>query len=143
MAESMEKPFGHEPDGIRYRTVLICIGILALVVIAIAVGLHFVMSQAVIPNHAAVLTRPGRVPPEPRLQAHPRFDLAKFRAHKNAILSGYAWGDAGHDFARIPIQRAMQIYVQRHARAAPAPASSAAPASAPGSAKPAAQGTRP
>lgn len=128
MAESMEKPFGHEPDAINYRTILICGGILAAVVVGIAVGLHFLMADAVIPNYAEIVTRPGKIPPPPRLQPHPQTDLATFRAGKEALLSEYQWTDRQHTFARIPIQRAMQIYAAQHAHAAAA--SSVAPASA-------------
>ncbi|HVU82594.1 MAG TPA: hypothetical protein VHD89_11365, partial [Rhodanobacteraceae bacterium] len=71
------------------------------------------------------------------LQPHPQTDLAKFRAQKEALLSGYAWVDAQHDYARIPIQRAMQIYVQEHAR------ENAAPASASSGAKAGKQGAKP
>ncbi|WIG55383.1 MAG: hypothetical protein OJF61_001169 [Rhodanobacteraceae bacterium] len=133
MAE-MEKPFGHEPDAIDYRTILISAGILAAAVIGVVLGLHAVLTGAVMPNYAEVAARPGQVPPEPRLQPHPQADLAKFRAQKEALLSGYAWTDAQHDYARIPIERAMQIYVQKHARAktAPASASSSAKAAVPG-----------
>ena len=136
MAEPMEKPFGHEPDAINYRTILIGAGVLAIVVIAIAVGLHLILTRAVIPNHAEIAARSAQVPPKPRLQAHPQVDLAKFRAEKRALLSSYAWTDAQHDFARIPIQRAMQIYAAQHARG------TAVPASASSSAKPA-QGAQP
>lgn len=128
MAEPMQKPFGHEPDAIDYRTIVVGAGVLAIVVIAIAVGLHLILTRAVIPNHAAIAARPAQIPPKPRLQAHPQTDLATFRAEKQALLSGYAWTDARHDYARIPIQRAMQIYVRQHAHvdAAPATASSSA-----------------
>ena len=136
MAEPMEKPFGHEPDAISFRIVLICAAVLALVIIAIAVGMHFVLSQAVMPNHPAVVTRPAPIPPPPRLQADPQLDLANFRARKEAVLSSYGWTDPSHDYAHIPIQRAMQIYAEQHAHAA-------APASASSSAQPAVQGARP
>jgi hypothetical protein len=134
MAEPMEKPFGHEPDAINYRTILVGAGVLAATVIVIAVGLHLILTRAVIPGHAEVAARPAQIPPTPRLQSHPQTDLAKFRAEKQALLSGYAWTDAQHDYARIPIRRAMQIYVQQHAHATPAPASSSA-------SKPSARGT--
>ena len=129
MAE-MEKPFGHEPDAINYRTILICAGILVAVVVGVVLGLHAILTGAVMPNYAEVAARPGQVPPEPRLQPHAQSDLAKFRAQKEALLSDYAWADPQHDYARIPIQRAMQIYVQQHAHAA-------APASGSSDAKPA------
>lgn len=142
MAEPMQKPFGHEPDAINYRTILTLAGVLAAVVIAIAVGLHLILTRAVIPNHAEAAARPAQIPPEPRLQAHPQTDLAKFRAQKEALLSGYAWTDPQHDYARIPIQRAMQIYAAQHAHPASSSTSGSAPASASSSATPAAQGAR-
>ncbi len=133
MADSMEKPFGHEPDAINYRTILTGAGVLAVVVIVIAVGLHLILTRAVIPNHAEIVAQPAEIPPKPRLQAHPQTDLAKFRAEKQTLLSGYAWTNTQHNFARIPIQRAMQIYVQQRAHAAPVSASSSAkPAIPPG-----------
>jgi hypothetical protein len=138
----MEKPFGHEPDAINYRTIVIGAGVLAVVVIAIAVGLHLILTRAVIPNHAEIAARPAQIPPKPRLQAHPQADLAKFRAEKQAPLSGYAWTNAQHDYARIPIQRAMQIYAAQHAHPASPSTSGSAPASASSGATPAAQGAR-
>jgi hypothetical protein len=133
MVDPTEKPFGHEPDAINCRIIAIGAGVLTAVVVAIAVGLHLILTRAVIPNQAEVAARPAQIPPEPRLQAHPQSDLAKFRAQKQALLSGYAWTDTQHDYARIPIRRAMQIYVQQHARAnaAPPSASSSAAALAP------------
>ena len=131
MAEPMEKPFGHEPDAVHYRTILICVGMLAAVVIGVAVGLHFILTRAVIPNHAEIAAQPARIPPTPRLQAHPQTDFAKFRAKKDALLSQYAWPDPQRDYARIPIQRAMQIYVQQHAHANATPASASSSVESP------------
>jgi len=135
MAE-MKKPFGHEPDAINYRIILICAGVLAVVVIGVVLGLHAILTGPVMPDYAEIAARPGQIPPAPRLQSHPQTDLAKFRARKEALLSGYAWADPQHDYVRIPIQRAMQIYVQQHAHA------NAAPASGSSSVKPT-QGARP
>ncbi|HET7162255.1 MAG TPA: hypothetical protein VFI32_06280 [Rhodanobacteraceae bacterium] len=131
MAEPMEKPFGHEPDAVHYRTILLCVGVLAAVVIGVAVGLHFILTRAVIPNHAEIAAQPARIPPTPRLQAHPQTDFAKFRAKKDALLSQYAWPDPQRDYARVPIQRAMQIYVQQHAHANATPASASSSAESP------------
>lgn len=142
MAEPMEKPFGHEPDAINYRMILTIAGIFAVVVIAIAVALHLILTHAVIPNHAGIAARPAQVPPAPRLQTHPQTDLAKFRAQKLALLSGYAWTDAQHDYARIPIQRAMQIYAAQHAHPASPSTSGSAPVSASSSAKAATKGAQ-
>jgi hypothetical protein len=130
MAEH-EHPFGHEPSVIATRRVLATGGVLALVVIGIVIVLHFALRNAAMPYHAQVAVRPAPIPPSPRLQPSPENDLAQFRAEKRALLSYYAWTDAAHRYAHIPISRAMQIYVQQHAspskaNSAPATASSGA-----------------
>jgi hypothetical protein len=123
MAEH-EHPFGHEPSAIATRRVLATGGVLALVVIGVVIVLHFALRNAAMPYHAQVAIRPAPIPPAPRLQASPQEDLAQFRADKARLLSSYAWTDAGHYYARIPIARAMEIYAQLHSPQ-PAPAASA------------------
>lgn len=129
MAEH-EHPFGHEPSAIATRRVLATGGVLALTVIGVVIVLHFALRDVVMPYHAQVAIRPAPIPPPPRLQASPGEDLARFRAEKARLLSSYAWTDASHRYARIPIARAMEIYVQQRAPAkaggAPATASSRA-----------------
>jgi hypothetical protein len=79
------------------------------------------------PNHAQVAIRPAPIPPPPRLQPSPEEDLARMRASKARLLSYYAWTDAAHRYARIPLSRAMEIYVQQHASP---PKATGAPATA-------------
>jgi hypothetical protein len=55
---------------------------------------------------------PGR-PPEPRLQANPRLDLQEMRAEENVILQSYGWVDRDQGVARMPIDEAMKMVVQR------------------------------
>jgi hypothetical protein len=114
-----EHPFGHEPSAIAMHRVLVIGAILALVVVTAVVVLHFVLRDLVMPRHAQAILQTGAIPPEPRLQPSPRNDLAVFRAQKETLVSSYAWTDASHAYARIPISRAMQIYTRRHANAAP------------------------
>ena len=52
-------------------------------------------------------------PPEPRLQEHPEEDMRQLRAQEDAILQGYGWVDKGSGVARIPIEEAMKIVVER------------------------------
>lgn len=53
------------------------------------------------------------VPPAPHLQVHPFRDLRQLRAREDARLHGYAWLDAAHTHARIPIEHAMALEVGR------------------------------
>jgi hypothetical protein len=54
-----------------------------------------------------------RLPPEPRLQVHPREDLIDLRRHEDEILDSYGWVDKNAGLVRIPIEEAMRIAVER------------------------------
>jgi hypothetical protein len=53
------------------------------------------------------------LPPPPRLQVHPAQDLKAYRAEEDAILEGYGWTDKSAGVVRIPIERAMELSLQR------------------------------
>jgi hypothetical protein len=55
----------------------------------------------------------NRMPPEPRLQTNPREDLRVLRARDEALLKSYGWTDKDAGIARIPIEEAMKLTVQR------------------------------
>lgn len=119
MVEASQRS-GHEGAAVSWRLVLGVVAILVGVVVVAVVAIHFALSDWAVPQHAQVVARPGTVPPPPRLQPEPRTDLAQLRSEKSALLSGYAWADAGHDFARIPIDRAMALYAQQRSAQAQA-----------------------
>jgi hypothetical protein len=51
--------------------------------------------------------------PEPRLQTAPQVDLATMRAREDAELNTYGWIDRQAGVVRLPIERAMDLVVQR------------------------------
>jgi hypothetical protein len=55
----------------------------------------------------------NRMPPEPRLQTNPKEDLRVLRARDEALLKSYGWTDKDAGIARIPIEEAMKLTVQR------------------------------
>lgn len=57
-------------------------------------------------------------PEGPRLQRSPPLDMARLRAHEDAILGSYGWGDQEAATARIPIERAMELMAERGLRPA-------------------------
>ena len=61
----------------------------------------------------AITAAPDRVPPEPRLQTNPREDLRELRAHEDEVLNSYGWVDKNAGVARIPIDEAMKLTLQR------------------------------
>jgi len=52
-------------------------------------------------------------PTAPLLQPTTRVDLAEHRAKEDAILNGYGWIDAENDVVHIPVQRAMELLLER------------------------------
>lgn len=54
-----------------------------------------------------------QAPPGPRLQDNPQKDMRDLRAKQEALLKGYAWVNRGSGIARIPIEEAMRILVER------------------------------
>ena len=54
-----------------------------------------------------------RLPPEPRLQAAPVKDMDELRARETSTLTSYGWVDRTSGIARIPIDRAMQLLLER------------------------------
>jgi hypothetical protein len=55
----------------------------------------------------------NRLPPTPRFQENPQQELQDLRARQRALLEGYSWVNKEAGVARIPIEDAMKIIVQR------------------------------
>ena len=51
--------------------------------------------------------------PQPRLESNERFEINDFRVQEEKILNSYGWVDQQAGVVRIPIDRAMQLLVQR------------------------------
>ncbi len=73
----------------------------------------------------------ARTPPEPRLEPYPLAPRAKLRAEEDAILTTYGWVDKDRGLVRVPIDRAMELLVERGLPPAK-PMSAAPPPSLPG-----------
>lgn len=110
MAEASSS--GHAPSGIEVLRIVGLLAIIAATVIVLTWVIHGAMVHWVTSNRAALVARRAPIPPPPRLQPDPRGDLAAFRAQKRAALSTWEWTDSSHQFARIPIERAMSLYAQ-------------------------------
>lgn len=66
------------------------------------------------PEPATLVADPGPDrPPEPRLQANPRLELNAMRAEEEEVLHSYGWVDRDKGVARMPIDEAMKLIVQR------------------------------
>ncbi len=113
-----EKPKpGHETSDANVRNLLIFGAGLSLVVIAglvvsRAVFRYFVGHQGLGPP-ASPFENVRMLPPEPRLQVSAPKDLEQYKAAQEEILNNYGWVDQKAGIVRIPIERAMDILLQR------------------------------
>ena len=53
------------------------------------------------------------LPPEPRLQVAAPMDLKQYKAAQDEVLNSYGWVDQQAGVVRIPIERAMDLLLQR------------------------------
>jgi hypothetical protein len=56
---------------------------------------------------------PTETAPDPKLQTDEAADLARLRAAENAALTTYGWIDRAHGVIRIPIDRSIDLTLQR------------------------------
>jgi hypothetical protein len=69
-------------------------------------------AQRVVPMYP-LAAQENRVPPGPRLQTNPREDMRELRAREEEILTSYGWVDKNAGIARIPIEEAMKLVLER------------------------------
>ncbi len=127
MIEPGRRP-GHETKDVDFRW----LSILGswLVVLLVVVGLlmwwmfrYLAAGESAAQPPPVTLTAHSRdqLPPEPRLQQSPLAELQELHAEEDAILGSYGWVDQEKQIVRIPIERAMEILVERGLPARQAP----------------------
>ena len=115
---------GHETTDVYVPSVwLAAIGlIVCCVLVALAVVLMFnilmrrhtaIDQSATIQHVAPPIAGSLKTFPEPRLQVAPELDLATLRAREDAELNNYGWIDKTAGIVKIPIERAMELTLQR------------------------------
>ena len=77
------------------------------------------------PSRRGLPQHPG--PPSPRLQDTPLADLREFREREDHTLSTYGWVDREKTAVRIPIDRAMELLIERGEAAVTGTGASAEP----------------
>lgn len=102
---------GHE---LQARPVLATGAVIALVIALVVASVFLLLREWRLPPGADRV--PAREPapvPAPRLQSAPQQDLAAYLADKERELHTLAWVDRSRGIARIPIDDAMDLLLQR------------------------------
>jgi hypothetical protein len=60
-----------------------------------------------------------QLPAGPQLQVNPRQDLLRFRAEQEHALESYSWENRDDGTVRVPIERAMELLLQKGLPVAP------------------------
>ncbi|MGE5345833.1 MAG: hypothetical protein ACM3JH_07755 [Acidithiobacillales bacterium] len=106
--------------------------IFLFLLIAFALGLMWVVSRVAkkeiasrqAPPPPLAGARENPLPPAPRLEISPPKDLAALRDREDAVMKTYAWVDRAKGIAEVPVDRAIEIAIEKGlpVRYGPAPA---------------------
>ena len=128
MSNDAELEYGPTPAGAAYEHTDVAPGVaynfalwlaVALLVSgAIVYGTFWFLEGRAKANDEATRAFPlavGRTadPPAPRLQTQPTRDVFDLKSAQRAVLNGYGWIDKATGLVHIPIERAMDLTVQR------------------------------
>jgi hypothetical protein len=87
--------------------------------LAIGIAVFLVAAPFILLAAYPGATRSGALPPHlpqppaPRLQTDPRSDLDRLRSYERGELERLGWADRDRELVHIPIDRAMQLLVER------------------------------
>jgi hypothetical protein len=135
---------GHEADALRIRGIFLFAVALILLAVVVHVVLGWFMAGFARREQQLSTLRPARFTnsrgqfPAPNLQDEPSQDMQNFVTGQRKTLSNYEWADRKARIARIPIDRAMDILVEKglptvtsQSQAGPSAGSSPRPESSP------------
>ena len=96
---------------VAFLLLLSCI----VIFIVVALMMHYFQGHepSVTAGQANIPVTHARDFPQPRLLIKPGASLAELRAVEDADLNSYGWVDRTSGVARIPIDRAMQLLLER------------------------------
>jgi len=109
---------GHETGDANIRPIVLTgvgLAILAAVVCVIIYGIFNYLANHPTTNSLSNPMAPAapQEPRVPRIEEHPAIELQALRAQEDATLSTYGWADKKTGAVRIPIDRAIELQLQR------------------------------
>lgn len=102
-------------DARRRPLVLAVIGVFVLIALSFVVtaGLLFVASGQVGDGSNALSATSVQLPPAPRLEQNPELDGTRIESEATERLEGYGWVQQRDGIAHIPIERSIELLVER------------------------------
>lgn len=108
---------GHEKSDADIRSLLVFAAALAGTLLLVMWGMagmfkFFGATQSLGPP-ASPFAEARTLPPQPRLQPEPRIDLEHLRSGEDGMLHSYGWVDKNLGVVHIPIERAMDLVLEK------------------------------
>jgi hypothetical protein len=109
---------GHEVDegnvrGITFTGLGLAIAVAIIFVLVFGIFQLLAHHQPTVPLNPMAETGVQQFPPLPRIQEHPSLEVQQLHQREDHILSTYGWLDKNAGTVRIPIDRAMELQLQR------------------------------
>jgi hypothetical protein len=117
--EAKHTPIGHETEDANVRAVVLTGAALAIgtaIVILIVYGIFRYLADHPIttaPTNPMAETDRQQFPPAPRIEEHPAIEVKDLRSQEDRILSTYGWTDKKAGIVRVPLDRAMELQLQK------------------------------
>jgi hypothetical protein len=89
------------------------VGLILLGLLGSAFVFHFFVRHTPLGPPASPFEDVRDLPPDLRLQTMAPLDLKRYRDTQEKILAGYGWVDAQAGVVRIPVDRAMELLLQK------------------------------
>jgi hypothetical protein len=110
---------GHETQDANVRDIVLTLTFLAVGAAIVCVLVWGIFRY--LADHPLSIARPNplaepqrqQFPPSPRIEEHPAIELRELNADEDKILDTYGWTDKSAGVVRIPIDRAMDLSLQR------------------------------
>jgi hypothetical protein len=118
MAEHLPSGPGHETRDAGVRPIVL--NGAGLAVMIVIVGLIVYGTFQYLARHPAISPQSNpmsvgdlQIPPEPRIEDHPAIAIQQLHAQEDKTLSTYGWTDRKAGVVRIPIDRAIELQLER------------------------------
>ena len=109
---------GHEIRDAKIGPLILIAAGLAITVALVGLTVYSIFQYLGAHPAASVQANPmsaggAQIPPEPRIEEHPAIEIQQLHAQEEQTLSTYGWVDKKTGVVRIPIDRAMELQLQR------------------------------
>ena len=115
---SQQRPAGHETRDAKIAPIVLTGAGLALAVAIVGLVVYGIFQY--LETHPAtsvranpMSTEQSQIPPAPRIEEHPAIEFQQLHAQENSILSTYGWANKKAGVVRIPIDRAVELQLER------------------------------